>query len=123
MALTDPIRGLRAEEEAEVGVYDLTFQRPMLALLLGVISVLERKPSVVQHAARVLIAAGFGALLGTGVYSDGVQDLLAGPAVILLVPAIFRTIPHVSLRGHRIALEMSIIAGITAVGVGLTIFL
>ncbi len=54
---------------------------------------------------------------------EGVQGLLAGPVVILLLLAIFRTVPHVSPRGHLIALEMSVIAGITAVGVGLTIFL
>jgi hypothetical protein len=95
----------------------------MGVLLLGVISVLARKPSVVQRAARVLIATAIGALAGTDTYSVGVGGLLDGPVLIMLVVVVLRTAPDVSPRARRIGLEMSVIAAIAALAVGLTIFL
>lgn len=95
----------------------------MALLALTFFSMLEPKPSVAGRSARVLIAAGIGALFGTDTYADGVQGLLAGPTLILLVLAAVHAAPDISPRARRIAREMSIIAGVAAIGVGITIFL
>jgi hypothetical protein len=99
---------------------------PMLLVFGGIFVVkgmLAEYPSVAQRVSWVVAAVLLGALLGSDAYSVGVPGLLTGPIFIAAIVAGLRAGPALSARARRRALELSGVAAVTALGVGLRIFL
>ena len=81
----------------------------------------DRAPKAVREGVWVVVAVLVGALIGADTYSVGVPGLLSGPILIALVPMALRATPSLSRRGRRLLAALGALAGVTALGVGLTI--
>jgi hypothetical protein len=108
------------------GVVTALLLVPFLLVLGGffvVKGLLARQPTAAQRASWVVVAAGFGGLVGLDAYGVGVSGLLTGPLLLAAGVAAAHTAPRMSARARTRVRLMSAVAAVAALAAGLTIFL
>ena len=108
------------------GIYVALMTIPILLFTWAVVAIegaVAEKPSLVQRASWVAGAVLIGAVLGSDAYAEGFPSLLIGPGLMLAAVAALPALNAVPPRLRRAFVKLTAITAISAVAVGLTIFL
>lgn len=108
------------------GIYVALIVIPILLFVWAIAAIkgiVAEKPSILQRASWMAGAILVGTVLGSDTYAEGFPSLLIGPALMLAAVAALPVLNSVPPRIRRAFLKLTAITSITAVAVGLTIFL
>lgn len=107
------------------GVYAALILVPLFVVRFGIYlgKGLVRAPaSTTQRVSWVIVAVLVGAMLGTDVYGAGMPGLLTGPILFALVVIGLGAAPRMSTRARHRVLALSLVPAVSALLIGLTIF-
>lgn len=107
------------------GAYAAVLIIPMLVIVGGVNlvkSMAAGRPSMGQRTSWVIAAALIGAMFGTDAYGVGLPGLLTGPILLAVAFVAAQMLPNLSPRARHRVLALSAVAALSAVLLGLTIF-
>jgi hypothetical protein len=108
------------------GIYVALMTIPILIFVWVIVAIegaVAERPSIVQRGSWVAGAVLVGAVLGSDAYAEGFPSLMIGPALMLAAVAALPALKSVPSRIRRAIVKLVTITSITAVAVGLTIFL
>lgn len=108
------------------GIYVAMMTIPILIfvwVMAAIKGVVADNPSMLLRGSLAADAVLVGAVMGADTYAEGFPGLLIGPALMFGAVAVLPTLKSVPPRIRRGFIELTAITTVTAVAVGLTIFL
>lgn len=108
------------------GIYVAMMTIPILIfvwVMAAIKGVVADNPSMLLRGSLAAGAVLVGAVMGADTYAEGFPGLLIGPALMFGAVAVLPTLKSVPPRIRRGFIELTAITTVTAVAVGLTIFL